>query len=32
MKLNNYNKEIVYLLATQLVKMQENRSNDYKNA
>ncbi len=32
MKLNNYNKEIVYLLTTQLVKMQENRSNSYKNA
>lgn len=27
MKLNNYNKEIVYLLTTQLVKMQENKSN-----
>ena len=32
MKLNNYNKEIVYLLTTQLVKLQENRSNYYKNA
>ena len=32
MKLNNYNKEIVYLLTTQLVKLQENRRNNYKNA
>ena len=32
MKLNNYNKEIVYLLTTQLVKLQENRTNDYKDA
>ena len=27
LKLNNYNKEIVYLLTTQLVKMQERKSN-----
>lgn len=32
LKLNNYNKEIVYLLTTQLVKLQENRNNYYKNA
>ena len=28
LKLNNYNKEIVYLLTTQLVKMQEHKSNN----
>ena len=28
LKLNNYNKEIVYLLTTQLVKMQERKSNN----
>ncbi len=27
LKLNNYNKEIVYLLTTQLVKMQEDKNN-----
>lgn len=32
MKLNNYNKEVVYLLTTQLVKMQEEKSGNYKNA
>ena len=32
LKLNNYNKEVVYLLATQLVKMQEEKSGNYKNA
>ena len=32
LKLNNYNKEIIYLLTTQLVKMQENIANNYKNA
>ena len=31
MKLNNYNKEIVYLLTTQLVKLQEDRDKHYKN-
>ena len=30
LKLNNYNKEVVYLLATQLVKMQEEKSGNYK--
>ena len=29
LKLNNYNKEIIYLLTNQLIKMQENNS-DYK--
>ena len=29
LKLNNYNKEIVYLLTTQLVKMQEEKSGNY---
>ena len=32
LKLNNYNKEIVYLLTTQLVKMQEEKSGNYKDA
>ena len=32
LKLNNYNKEVVYLLATQLVKMQEEKSGNYKDA
>ncbi len=27
LKLNNYNKEIVYLLTTQLIKMQDNKNN-----
>ncbi len=30
LKLNNYNKEVIYLLATQLIKMQEERSGNYK--
>lgn len=30
LKLNNYNKEVVYLLATQLVKIQEEKSGNYK--
>ena len=30
LKLNNYNKEVVYLLTTQLVKMQEEKSGNYK--
>ena len=30
LKLNNYNKEIVYLLTTQLVKMQEEKSGNYE--
>ena len=32
LKLNNYNKEIIYLLTTQLIKMQEERSGNYKKA
>ena len=32
LKLNNYNKEVVYLLTTQLVKMQEEKSGNYKDA
>ena len=32
LKLNNYNKEIVYLLTMQLVKMQEEKSGNYKDA
>ena len=32
LKLNNYNKEVVYLLTTQLVKMQEEKSANYKDA
>ena len=32
LKLNNYNKEVVYLLTTQLVKMQEEKSGNYKNS
>ena len=30
LKLNNYHKEIVYLLTTQLVKLQEEKSGNYK--
>ncbi len=32
MKLNNYNKEVIYLLTTQLIKLQENKSKNYRNA
>ena len=32
LKLNNYNKEVVYLLTAQLVKMQEEKSGNYKDA
>ena len=32
LKLNNYNKEIVYLLTTHLVKMQEEKSGNYKDS
>ncbi len=32
LKLNNYHKEVVYLLTTQLVKMQEEKSGNYKDA
>ena len=32
LKLNNYNKEDVYLLTAQLVKMQEEKSGNYKDA
>ena len=32
LKLNNYNKEVIYLLTTQLIKLQENKSTNYRNA